>query len=319
VKRIPAFLEHLRAERGLSPHTLRAYRRDLEQLAAWLAERGWSDVDQLTPRDVRAFLARAHGTAAPSTRARKLSAIRTFLDWCAEHRGDDVNPARVLSAPKKGRRLPRTLSVGDAERLMEADAASSTGSLRQDGLRARDRAIVELLYGSGLRVAECVGLDTAGIDLMRGEVRVMGKRGKERIVPMGEPCRDAVAAWLQTRDLLAPTPDAREALFLNTRGGRLGDRSVRRMLRQRALEAGLPADVHPHALRHSFATHLLEGGADLRSIQEMLGHASLSTTQRYTHLTVEGLMQVHRQCHPRGSSEPPRSPRGSDEPEEPIG
>ena len=304
MKRVPAFLDHARAERGLSPHTLRAYRRDLEQLAQWLQEDGVTDADTLAPRDVRAFLARAHGAAAPATRARKLSAIRSFLDWCADHRGDDVNPARVLSAPKKGRRLPRTLSVPDAERLVEASGASGGEVSPKSALLARDRAVVELLYGSGLRVAECVGLDTDRIDLKKGEVRVLGKGSKERVVPLGEPCRDALGVWLEERAALRPTPDAGVALFLNTRGGRLGDRSVRRMLRKRALEAGLPGDVHPHALRHSFATHLLEGGADLRSIQEMLGHASLSTTQRYTHLTVDGLMQVHRRCHPRGSGTP---------------
>jgi integrase/recombinase XerC len=305
VRRLQSFLDHLRAERGLSPETLRAYRRDLIQLREFLAER-WGtpsdeapDLDRLDPREVRAFLASRHATATAATRARKLAAIRTMLDWVADHRGDDRNPARAISSPRKGTYLPRTLSIGEAERL--ADGPPQPDALRKRILLARDRAIVELLYGSGLRVSECASLDTGGIDLKRGEVRVIGKGRKERRIPMGDPCRDALSDWLETRPLLGAAEGAGPALFLNARGGRLSARSIRRMLKARALESGIDIDVHPHALRHSFATHLLDGGADLRSIQEMLGHASLSTTQRYTHLTVERLLDVHRRCHPRRS------------------
>ncbi|MCP4870102.1 MAG: tyrosine recombinase [Proteobacteria bacterium] len=312
MQRTADFCDHLRAERGLSPHTIKAYRRDLEQLRAFLVERMDTpdpSADDVGVRDLRAFLALRHATAAPATRARKLSAIRTFLDWAAERRGDDINAARSVNMPRRGRRLPHALTGPDAKALMEAERPpkkraggeppSDKQRLRATLLAVRDRAIVELLYGSGLRVGELVGLDTAGIDLKRGEVRVMGKGRKERIVPLGEPCVDALRAWGEARPLMS-SPDSGDALFLNTRDRRISDRSIRRMIKQRALAAGVSTDAHPHALRHSFATHLLDGGADLRSIQEMLGHASLSTTQQYTHLSVEGLLAVHRNAHPRG-------------------
>ena len=302
MQRISDFCDHLRAERGLSPHTVKAYRRDLEQLRDFLAERTGTpqpSADDVEVRDLRAFLGLRHGASAPATRARKLSAIRTFLDWAAERRGDEINAARSVGMPRRGRRLPHALTEPDAATLVEVASAGSE-RVRAAVLAVRDRAILELLYGSGLRVGELVSLDTGGIDLKRGEVRVIGKGRKERIVPLGEPCMDALAAWTEARPLMSPTAEARAALFLNARGGRLSDRSIRRMIKQRALRAGVSTDVHPHALRHSFATHLLEGGADLRSIQEMLGHASLSTTQQYTHLSVEGLLAVHRSAHPRG-------------------
>ena len=305
MRRLAGFLDHLRAERGLSPATIRAYRRDLLQLGEFLVAR-WTlkadkepDLDRLDPRDVRAFLALRHGRSSPATRARKLAAVRTFGDWLADHRGDDRNPGRPLSSPKRGQHLPRVLGIGEAERLAEGPGADGPGL---DLVALRDRALIELMYGSGLRVGECESLDTGGIDLKRNEVRVVGKGNKERRVPLGEPCSEALAAWMEVRPLLDSKPGAERALFLGVRGGRLSARAVRRMVKRRALEAGIDLDVHPHALRHSFATHLLDGGADLRSIQEMLGHASLSTTQRYTHLSVERLLDVHRRCHPRGSA-----------------
>ncbi len=300
--RIPRFLDHLRAERGLSPHTLRAYGRDLAQLRDHLADRageGTPSVDSLDARDVRSFLAARHAASSPATRARKLSSIRTFLDWVAEGRGDDRNPAREVQAPKQRRRLPNVLSEEEAARL--AEGVPSTRP-RSEVLQARDRAIVELLYGSGLRVGECAALDVDGIDRVRGEVRVLGKGNKERIVPVGGPSLDALDAWLAVRALLKPRGD--RALFLNQRGRRLSSRSVRAMVRDRALQLGIDKHVHPHALRHSFATHLLDGGGDLRAIQEMLGHASLSTTQRYTHLSAAGLLDVHRRAHPRAAEDP---------------
>jgi len=301
VNRIDAFCDHLRAERGLSPHTVVAYRRDLEQLRGFLVSRSEVDppsADAVDARELRAFLGLRHGSSSPATRAHKLSAIRTYLDWVAERRGDDVNAARAVRMPRRGKRLPHALTEPDAALLAEAP---SDDRRYAGAVAARDLAIVELLYGSGLRVGECVSLDTGGIDLKRGEVRVIGKGRKERIVPLGERSADALRLWLEeARPLLKPTPDAGAALFLNARGGRLSDRSVRRLVKARALRAGISTDVHPHALRHSFATHLLNGGADLRSIQEMLGHASLSTTQQYTHLSVDGLLAVHRSAHPRG-------------------
>ncbi len=314
MRRLDTFLGHLRAERGLSGETLRAYSVDLVQLGEFLSGR-WGlgdadpDFDEVTVQDIRAFLALVHGEASPATRARKLSSMRTFLDWIAEHRGDDRNPARSVSSPRRGLRLPTTLSLREAESLTELPAPG-----RSEALERRDRAIAELLYGSGLRVSESVSLDTRRIDLKRNEVLVLGKGRKERRVPLGEPACDAIVSWMLARRSLKPTEAAGDALFLNARGGRLTSRSVRRMLKTRGLLAGLAKDVHPHALRHSFATHLLDGGADLRAIQEMLGHASLSTTQRYTHLTVEGLLGIHRRCHPReAAGESNESPEGRSE------
>ncbi|MEE2828831.1 MAG: tyrosine recombinase XerC [Myxococcota bacterium] len=315
MRRLPQYLDYLRVERGFSDHSIRAYRRDLEQFSDFLVlrlalpEGELGDVDQLEVPEVRAFLASRHATSTATTRARKLSALRSFLDWVADHRGDDRNPARSVVAPKRGQRLPEVLSMGEADRLVEGllpkEPTTVASAGRKESLRAqiyevRDRALIELLYGSGLTVGEVVSLDMGQIDLKGSEVRVIGKGDKERIVPFGEPCRDALGDWLELRRLLPGPEGAPTALFLNTRGGRLSDRSVRRMVKKRALEVGVDKDVHPHALRHSFATHLLDGGADLRAIQEMLGHASLSTTQRYTHRKVEGLLSVHRSSHPRG-------------------
>lgn len=306
-----AFLRHLGVERNLSENTLKAYGRDLGQLYAFLRVRRQSsfDLESITTRDLRAFVA-SLGDCSARTRSRKLSAIRTFFDWTAEKAGHDRNPARALSASRIGRKLPHVLSVTEASVL--ADPALPATSLREEVLQARDAVIVELLYGSGLRVSECVGLDIEQLDLKKGEVRVLGKGNKERIVPLPQAALDAVGSWLLVRELLKPAAGSR-ALILNARGGRLSSRSAGRLLKTRALRAGIPKDVHPHALRHSFATHLLEGGADLRSIQEMLGHASLSTTQNYTHLTTDSLVSVHRRCHPRGSPDERRGLDGEEE------
>ena len=302
------FLESLSLERGLSVHTVRAYHRDIRQFREFLvlhwglAEDQVPNTSRITPADVRSFLAREHAHHSPSTRRRKLSALRTFLDWVADRRGDDRNAARSLSSPKRRTHLPSVLSAREAAALL--DAGEPCDALTATLLGLRDLSLLELLYGSGLRASECVGLDSTSIDLKNSEVRVMGKGRKERIVPLSEPCVRVLAALLLARTRAKPRPEARAALFLNARGGRLSARSLRRIVKQRGLTSGVPKDVHPHALRHSFATHLLEGGADLRAIQEMLGHASLSTTQQYTHLTVDGLVGAHRSAHPRGGALP---------------
>jgi len=301
-RELAEFVRHLEVERNLSPNTVAAYRKDLSQLMSFLEQKldtGFSAEDVST-RDLRSFLGTL-ATTAPATRARKLSALRVFFSWAAERRGDDRNPASALSAPRTGRRLPHVLSAAEADVL--ADAPSRKTTVRQEVLAARDAVLVELLYGSGLRVSECTGLDINRLDLTRGEVRVLGKGDKERVVPMAQAAVDAVRSYLSVRPLLNPGP-AEKALVLNARGGRLTSRSAGRLLKARGLQSGVMKDVHPHALRHSFATHLLEGGADLRSIQEMLGHASLSTTQNYTHLTTDSLLSVHRRCHPRGAADP---------------
>lgn len=291
------WLSELRAEKGRALHTLRAYALDLRQVADFLEERAGGAVPlaSVTTRDLRAWLAVDHGASEPSTRARKLSTLRSFFAWVAERRGDDADPTRALRGPRLPRQLPRVLSIGEAEEFSRG--ARPGKGLAGEMLSLRDRAMAELLYGSGLRASELVSLDIDSLDITRGEVRVLGKGSKERIVPMGEPCVAALSAWIEGRSPLEPRD---RALFLNHRGARLTSRSVQRIVKERGLRGGLGGRVHPHALRHSFATHLLDGGADLRSIQEMLGHASLSTTQRYTHLTVEGLLDLHRRCHPRG-------------------
>lgn len=294
---LDAYLLHLGAVRNLSPHTLHAYRNDLDQLLAFLEGLGATDLDAVDTRTLRRFLASRADDAA-STRSRKLSAVRGFFDWLADERGDDRNPARALASPRGARTLPHVLSVPEAATL--ADHTPAAPTVRREVLDARDAVLVELLYGSGLRVSECVGLDIGQLDLTRGEVRVLGKGRKERVVPLSAAARDAVTDWLSLRSLLAPETDA---LILNARGGRLSARSAARLVKTRGLVSGVPKDVHPHALRHSFATHLLAGGADLRSIQEMMGHASLSTTQQYTHLSTDALLSVHRRCHPRGADD----------------
>ena len=305
---LPRFLEFLSLERGLSVHTVRAYGRDLGQFQAFLLDHwGLADgqspeVERISAAEVRSFLAREHAHHSPSTRRRKLSALRTFLDWAADRRGDDRNAARALSSPKRGRHLPGVLSAPEAESMLEPSGTAE--DLAETLFQLRDLSLMELLYGSGLRASECVALDSTSIDLKKGEVRVMGKGRKERIVPMSEPCMQVLSAWLKASRLAKRRPEAGAAVFLNTRGGRLSTRSLRRIVKERGLTSGVRKDVHPHVLRHSFATHLLEGGADLRAIQEMLGHASLSTTQQYTHLTVEGLVGAHRSAHPRGGNVP---------------
>ncbi len=294
---IERFVGRLEGERRASPHTVAAYRRDLEQLAAFVEERrptaaGLEDVDVLL---LRGFLGRLARTHAPASIARKIASVRAlFRD--GEKRGEVAkNPAAELALPKARRPLPTFLNVDAAAEVVTAPEG--------DGVEAvRDRAILETLYGSGLRVSELVGLDLDAIDLGRDPlVRVVGKGNKERVVPLGEKCAEALRAWLGRRDELGrdpvPAADAR-ALFLGARGRRIGVRRVQELVhRYGALGAGR-GELHPHALRHTFATHLLDGGADLRAIQKLLGHASLSTTQRYTHVSVDHLLKVYDQAHP---------------------
>ncbi len=289
------FAEHLEVERRASPHTVRAYLGDLARYAAWLAEAG-VPLSESSPAEVRGFLGREARACGPGSLARKLSALRSLHRFLVRERLAPSNPARGLSAPRRPRKLPEALPEEEVAALVEAPAAARP-------LELRDRAFLELLYASGLRVAELTGLDVGSLDLEEGAVRVLGKRRKERIVPVGKPAREALARWLaEGRPALVAGPDGSrggEALFLNYRGGRLGPRSVARRLSRWVLAAGLPRHVHPHVLRHSFATHLLSNGADLRGIQELLGHASLSTTQRYTHLDWKRLAAAYDGAHPR--------------------
>lgn len=288
---------HLADERAVSPHTRKAYVDDVGRFLAFLEDFTGSgaaepeDVDALVVRSWLASL-RAAGHARTSI-VRRLSALRTFFTFLEREGLVEGNPARGVATPRTEKSLPVTLSVSEAAAVVEAPSAGTE-------LGLRDRALLELLYGTGLRVSELVGLSLPDVDLPGRQVRTMGKGRKERIVPFGGKAAEALAAWLPARlALLAGRRVRGEPLFLNARGGRLTDRSVRRVLLSALSAADVTRHASPHALRHSFATHLLSAGADLRTIQELLGHASLATTQKYTHLDVERLMEVYRKAHPK--------------------
>ncbi|PLX81161.1 MAG: tyrosine recombinase XerC [Desulfuromonas sp.] len=286
---IERFDRYLDIERNYSAHTRQAYGRDLREFAAFLGEQG--GVERLQGLDnlqLRRYLALLHKRNQRSTIARKLSSLRSFFRFLVREGVLKTNPAEGLATPKRNSYLPKTLSADEAHNLMERGH-------RGDLLGLRDRAIVELLYSSGLRVSELTGLDVADLDLREGLVRVLGKGRKERIVPVGRKALTALQDYLSARGSAAD----QSPLFLNARNGRLTPRSIQRHLKTRLLKAGILKDISPHALRHTFATHLLDGGADLRSIQELLGHASLSTTQKYTQVSVDQLMAVYDRAHPR--------------------
>lgn len=298
------FDAYLATEKRASAHTRKAYRVDLAQYAAYLAEAGQGVVPS-SPALVRGFLARQAGSAGPASLARKLSAVRALYRFLIREGLAPANPARAVASPKRPKRLPEVLPEEEVAALVEAPALA-------EPLQLRDRAFLELLYASGLRVSELTGLDLDDLDLAQGLVRVLGKRSKERIVPFGKAAAAAVRRYLdEGRPLLAigtAHAGAEAAVFLNFRGGRLTSRSVARRLDGWVLASGLPRHVHPHVLRHCFATHLLGNGADLRGIQELLGHASLSTTQRYTHLDWKRLAAVYDQAHPRARKARPPGP-----------
>ena len=288
---IDRFTGYLADERNLSPHTRAAYLRDLLEFRRFLDKNGGSDRAALLKIDsflLRRYLAELHKLNQRTSIARKLSALRTFFRYLVREGHMPGNPAEGLSTPKLNRYLPKTLSVDEAVALMECGSGNGL-------LDLRDRAIVELFYASGLRVSELTGLNVGSLDLRQKLVRVVGKGRKERILPIGRKAHQAIAAYLDARG--ASDDDA--PLFLNARGGRLTPRSVQRNLKTRLIKAMIVKDISPHALRHSFATHLLDGGADLRGIQELLGHASLSTTQKYTQVSVDHLMSVYDKAHPR--------------------
>jgi integrase/recombinase XerC len=296
---LDGFVTHVRDERGRSRHTVRAYRGDVEDLLEFCAMRGVTDVSGITLAQLRGWLAlqAGHGRAR-STIARRAASARAFTAWCTR-RGlapDDVG-AR-LASPQVSRTLPTVLDSGEASALMEhAAVAADDGS----PAAARDRAIVEILYATGIRVSELCAIDVDDIDHERRTVRVRGKGDKERVVPFGGPAAQALDAWLGTRPELVRAASG-PALFLGVRGARIDPRGVRSAVHRLAAEAGVP-DVAPHGLRHTAATHVLEGGADLRTVQELLGHATMSTTQRYTHVSVERLRATFALAHPRARTE----------------
>ncbi len=294
------FLTHLVAERGLSDHTVSAYRRDLRRYLAFLTARDVDRPEEVDAGVVRSFLASVsastHGPEdepyQASSVARTLSAVRSFHRFLLREGIVDRDPTADVVRPRLPRALPHPLGVDEVRRLIETpDPSTATG--------LRDRAILEVLYGAGLRVSELTSLDVDDLDLQEGYVRVVGKGGKEREVPMGRHARDAVGAYLTRGRPELAGPPSRGAVFLNTRGGRLTRQSCAKLLATSASGAGLARRVSPHDLRHSFATHLLEGGADVRVVQELLGHASVATTQIYTLVTKEHLREVYLTAHPR--------------------
>jgi integrase/recombinase XerC len=284
------FLAHLGLERRLSPHTVTSYRRDLDCLATFCEREGITRWRDLQVHHLRRFAAASHGSGLnPRSVQRRLSGARSFLKYLVREGDLDRNAAVGVSAPRAARRLPATLDVDQMARLLEIGG--------DDPVTMRDRAMLELLYSSGLRLGELTGLDLPDLDLADGMVRVTGKGRKTRLVPVGRQARAALQAWLRVRTALAG-PDE-QAVFTGVRGQRIGPRSVQARVSYWARRSGLGQRVHPHLFRHSFATHVLESSGDLRSVQEMLGHANISTTQIYTHLDFQHLAQVYDRAHPR--------------------
>jgi integrase/recombinase XerC len=294
------FAAHLAQVERASPHTVKAYLSDLRQLGGFLGERGIG-LDAASRDDLRGFLAARFGGNGAATLARKQCALRSFYAFRVRMGYIADSPARRLAFPRRRLSLPTVVSVDDCFALMDAPSDKKAAGLR-------DRCALELLYGAGLRVSELVGLDLA--DVGRDVLRIRGKGGKQREVPIVSKARRSLDAWLARRPEMRPACDA---VFVNRRGGRITTRSVARHLARYAVIAGARRHVHPHALRHSFATHLLDMGADLRGIQELLGHSSLSTTQRYTHVSSERMLQIYEESHPRAKitgAAPPGRGRG---------
>lgn len=285
---VDAFLAWLTVERRMSKHTLDGYRRDLADLAGWMRDNGITDWSRLRQEALRGYVAGAHrrGLSGKSLQ-RRLSAVRSFYRFLNRERGSQLNPALGLRAPKSPRKLPQVLDPDEASRLVEV---STDGPLGR-----RDRAMLELFYSSGLRLSELCGLRWRGLDLADGLVTVLGKGGKSRVVPVGSHARKALEAW---KTASAPaSPDA--PVFPGRQGGPISPRTVQVRLRALAMQQGLFKRVHPHLLRHSFASHMLESSGDLRGVQELLGHADIATTQVYTHLDYQHLAKVYDAAHPR--------------------
>jgi tyrosine recombinase XerC len=291
-KEIAEFLAFLRHEKNASPHTIAAYGRDLRQVAAYLKEREirWDKAGNVV---LRGFLAELHEMKRQKTTiGRKLAALRSFYDFCLRRKYVTENPAKILARPRQDKRVPSFLSEDEAAQLLDLPRGG-------EPLELRDRAILELFYATGVRVSELVGIETGDIHFGERLVRVKGKGKKERLVPFGGKAREALEDYRRVRSVLAEGGGGGEAFFLNYRGGRLTTRSVQRMVHKYIRRTAVARKISPHSLRHSFASHLLGRGADLRVIQELLGHASLSTTQKYTHVDLNQLLGVYKRSHPR--------------------
>lgn len=291
-RQLEQFFRKLRYERRLSPHTLTGYTRDLQRFSAFLEQQNithWTDVDEAL---VRRFVAQRHRQQLGArSSARELSALRSFFNYLISEQQLGFNPAQHVQAPRAGQSLPRTLDVDQVQQLLEIDA--------RDSLAIRDRAILELFYSSGLRLSELVSLDLDNLNLPQAQLRVIGKGNKTRQVPIGRKAIEALHDWLKQRSGFNRQDS--KAVFLSERGNRLSSRSVQQRLRHWAQRQGLASHVHPHMLRHSFASHLLESSGDLRAVQELLGHSDISTTQVYTHLDFQHLAKVYDQAHPRAT------------------
>lgn len=302
---IAAFLRHLATERQLSAHTQESYARDLARLVAWCAQQPLlANWEQVKTAHLRQFVAAAHrqGLGGRSIQ-RALSAVRTFYQYLLREGHATDNPALGVRAPKSARKLPAALDPDDLSRLLDGgavadDAVDANSTETERWLAARDQAMFELLYSSGLRLAELISIDLDALDLGAAELTVTGKGRKTRIVPVGRKAITAIRVWLPLRAQLALDVGMR-ALFVTRRGERIGSRVVQQRLARAGLAKGVPSRLHPHMLRHSFATHLLESSGDLRAVQELLGHADIATTQIYTHLDFQHLAQVYDQAHPR--------------------
>ncbi len=299
---VEVYLDHLAVERGLAANTLSSYRRDLARWTAWLAAAGRTRLSEVVEADVAAFLAAlrsgddTHPALSAASAGRAVVAVRGLHRFALREGWTTVDPAREVRPPVPARRLPKAITVSQVEALLAAPDAETP-------LGLRDRALLELLYGTGARISEAIGLDVDDLDRAAGLVRLDGKGGKQRVVPVGSYAGRAVEAYLvRSRPTLAAGGSGTPALFLNARGGRLSRQSAWTVLRAAAVRAGIPDAVSPHTLRHCFATHLLDGGADVRVVQELLGHASVTTTQVYTLVTVDRLREVYATAHPRARS-----------------
>ncbi|MET0052961.1 MAG: tyrosine recombinase XerC [Candidatus Thiodiazotropha sp.] len=288
--RLDRFLDYLAHERRLSPHTRESYARDLRAARNWLSEHAIQDWTHLTQDQVRHYIAQRHRQGmSPKSLHRELSSLRALFNFLIREELAQANPALGVRAPKVRRKLPVTLDADQIGQLLDIDAT--------DTLSLRDRAIMELFYSSGLRLAELIALDLGQVDLQEQMVAVTGKGNKSRLVPVGSQAREAIQRWLTVRHELAG-PDE-PALFVGVRGKRISRSTVQKQLHDWSVRQGAPRNIHPHLLRHSFATHLLESSGDLRAVQELLGHANISTTQIYTHLDFQHLAEVYDKAHPR--------------------
>ena len=295
-KYLSSFEDFLSSERNYSKHTLKAYIADIKEFGLVLkdmglisADNGEIDFAHMDETPIRTFISRLYGKNKRVSISRKLASIRTFFEFLIRNGTIKSNPAKLVPTPKGEKRLPTFLTVDEVVKLVETPGSDNV-------YESRDRAILELLYSCGLRVSELVGINLNNLDLTSMSVKVLGKGNKERMVPLGSKACTAIKTYISQRLDLKPEDDY---LFVNSRGGRLSTRSIDRIIKKYAAISGIPKNISPHVLRHTFATHLLGGGADLRAIQEMLGHKSLSTTQRYTHISIEKIMEIYDKTHPR--------------------